>query len=350
MTSTPSSTAESADRPAPARAEKRPKPPPRWSKPLEWWATRQLLTFLRVLGAILPLPVLRAMGRGLGIGAFHTMRRYRVVALDNLRRAFGEEWTEAQIQATARESFRNLGVTLVEFLLRQPRIKPEEVLAEVEFAGKEHYEAAFARGKGILLITAHYGNWEMMGPRLAREGYQVNAISRVADDPGTEQMIESIRTRCGTKQIPRRKAAREGLAALRRNEILAILLDQNTAEGGVFVPFFGHPASTAAGPAVFALKTGAALVPTFCLRNADGTHTIIAREPIYPESTGDRAEDILRLTAELTLTIEKQIRSRPDLWFWLHNRWKLQPTPVEAERLQAGFPGMLSSDLARKIY
>ena len=284
------------------------------------------------------------MGRGLGIAAFHTMRRYRVVALDNLRRAFGSEWSEDRIQATARESFRNLGLTLVEFLLRQPRIRPEEVLAEVEFVGKEHYEAAFERGKGVILITAHYGNWEMMGPRLAREGYQVNAISRTADDPGTEQMIESIRTRCGTKQIPRQKAAREGLAALRRNEILAILLDQNTAEGGVFVPFFGHPASTATGPAVFALKTGAALVPTFCVRNADGTHTMIAREPIYPESTGDRAEDILRLTAELTLTIEKQIRSRPDLWFWLHNRWKLQPNPSEAEKLRLGFPGKLSSE------
>ena len=341
MSSTPSSTAESE---RPNRAEKAPNPPPRWSKPIEWWATRQLLTLLRLLGAVLPLPVLRALGRGLGIGGFYAMRRYRVVALDNLRRAFGSEWSEEQIQATARESFRNLGVTLVEFLLRQPRITPEEVLAEVEFAGKEHYAAAFARGKGILLITAHYGNWEMMGPRLAREGYQVNAISRVADDPGTEQMIESIRTRCGTKQIPRQKAAREGLAALRRNEILAILLDQNTAEGGVFVPFFGHPASTATGPAVFALKTGAALVPTFCLRNPDGTHTMIAREPIYPESTGDRAEDILRLTAELTLSIEEQIRSRPDLWFWLHNRWKLQPTPLEAERLQVGFPGKLSSE------
>src|SRR5687768_8895443 len=156
MSSTPSSTAESQ---RPPRADKT--PPPRWSKPIEWWATRQLLTLLRLLGAILPLPVLRAMGRGLGIGGFYAMRRYRVVTLENLRRAFGNEWGEEQIQATARESFRNLGVTLVDFLLRQPRITPEEVLAEVEFVGKEHYEAAFARGKGILLITAHYGNWEM---------------------------------------------------------------------------------------------------------------------------------------------------------------------------------------------
>src|SRR5687767_5647292 len=111
MTSTLSSTAESK-RPTPTRTEKPPKPPPRWSKPIEWWATRQLLTLLRLLGAILPLPVLRVMGRGLGIAGFHAMRRYRVVALENLRRAFGSEWSEEKIQATARESFRNLGLTL----------------------------------------------------------------------------------------------------------------------------------------------------------------------------------------------------------------------------------------------
>ena len=257
------------------------------------------------------------------------MRRYRTVALENLRRAYGGQWDERRIESVARDSFRNLGITLVEFFLRQPRITMEEVEQEVRFEGQEHYEAAFARGKGVILITGHYGNWEMMGPRLARAGYQVSAVSRTADDPGLEHMIESIRTRCGLLQIPRRQAARQGLAALRRNEILAILIDQNAAEGGVFVPFFGYPASTATGPAVFALKTGAALLPTFCVREADGTHRMIARPPIYPEPTGDREADVLRLTAEVTRSIEQQIRERPELWSWLHNRWKLQPEPAE---------------------
>jgi KDO2-lipid IV(A) lauroyltransferase len=219
-----------------------------------------------------------------------------------------------------------VGITLVEFFLRQPRITAQEIDRDVVFDGQEHYEAAFRRGKGVLLITGHYGNWEMMGPRLARAGYQVNAVSRTADDPGLERMIEAIRTRSGLRQIPRRLAAREGLAALRRNEILAILMDQNAAEGGVFVPFFGHPASTATGPAVFALKTGAALVPTFCLREENGVHRIKAWPAIVPEPTGDRSGDVYRLTAELTHVIELQIRERPELWSWLHNRWKLQPT------------------------
>lgn len=300
-------------------------PPPRWSKPIEWWLTRQMLRTLSFTGRCLPRRGFAVLGRGVGMAAFRLMPRYRKVALGNLRRAFGNEWSEARIQETARESFRHLGMTLVEFFLRQPRITAEEVAREVRFEGQEHYEAAFKRGKGVLLITAHYGNWEMMGPRLHQVGYQVSAVSRTADDPGTERMIEEIRTRCGLLSIPRRQAARMGLAALRRNEILAILLDQNAAEGGVFVSFFGYPASTATGPAVFALKTGAAIVPTFSIREADGTHTMKAWPPIYPEATGDRATDVQRLTAEITRVIEMQIRERPELWSWLHNRWKLQP-------------------------
>lgn len=297
----------------------------RWTKPLEWWLTRGLVRGLCVVGQVVPRPALASIGRALGMFAYRTMSRYRKVAHANLARAYGDAWDEAERTRVARKSFEHLGITLVEFFLRQPRITPEEVEREVRFEGQEHFEEAFARGKGAILVTAHYGNWEMMGPRLARAGYQVSAVSRTADDPGTERMIESIRTRSGLRQIPRREAARQGLAALRRNEVLAILLDQNTLEGGIFVPFFGHPASTATGPAQFSIRTGAALVPTFCLRESDGTHTMKAWPPIYPDASNDRAAEVRRLTAEVTHVIELQIRERPELWCWLHNRWKLQP-------------------------
>lgn len=314
------------------KAAPEPKPKPRWSKPLEWWLTRTLVRSLNLIGGVTPRRALPPIGRALGRLTYRTMTRYRKVAHSNLERAYGHCMDAESRRKLAVESFENVGMTLVEFFLRQPRITMDEVERDVRFVGQEHYEEAFSHGKGVLLITAHYGNWEMMGPRLARAGYQVHAVSRTADDPGMENMIESIRTRCGLKQIPRRQAARQGLAALRKNEILAILLDQNTAEGGVFVPFYGYPASTATGPAVFALKTGAAIVPTFCLREADGTHTMKAWPPLYPQSTGDRNADIRNLTAEITRIIELQIRERPELWCWLHNRWKLQPSDgVETE-------------------
>jgi Kdo2-lipid IVA lauroyltransferase/acyltransferase len=277
------------------------------------------------MGAVLPTRAYGPIGRALGRLAFAAMPRYRKVARANLKRAFGNDWSHQRMEAVARECFRHFGITFVEFFLRQPRLQGESIDRVVQFEGQEHFEEAFARGNGVLLITAHLGNWEIMGPRLTRAGYRLSAVSRAADDPGMEQMVESIRGRAGVTQIPRERATREGLATLRRNEILAILLDQNTAEGGIFVPFFGYPASTATGPAVFALKTGAALLPTFCLRQPDGTHVMRAWPAIYPEATGDRAADVYRLTAEVTRVIELQIRERPELWCWLHNRWKLQP-------------------------
>jgi Kdo2-lipid IVA lauroyltransferase/acyltransferase len=293
-----------------------------------------LIRLLNLLGSCTPPSALAPLGRSLGMAAYYGMPRYRKVAIGNLRKAYGDLWDEIRIERVAQESFRHLGITLIEFFLRQPRITAEEVEREVRFDGQEQYEGALARGKGVILVTAHYGNWEMMGPRLHCAGYRVSAVSRTADDPAVERMIETIRTRYGMLQIPRRQAAKQGLAVLRRNEVLAILLDQNTREGGVFVPFYGYPASTATGPAVFALKTGAAIVPTFCIREADGTHTMRAWPPIYPQSTGDRERDIRELTAEITRAIERQIRERPELWCWLHNRWKLQPSGAEPSAAQ----------------
>ncbi len=326
---------------------KRSPPPdqkPRWSKPIEWWLTRHFVRFLIASGRLMSRSGHRSVGRALGNAAWRAMPRYRNVALANLKRAFGGSWSDEEILRVAQESFRVLGISMVEFFLWQPGLKGPDIDAAARLEGQEHYERAFARGKGVILITAHYGNWEMMGPCLSRAGYIVNAISRTADDPTMERTIESIRKGAGVRQIPRSKAAREGLGCLRRNEILAILMDQNTAEGGVFVPFFGHLASTATGPAVFALKTEAALVPTFCLREPDGSYTVQAREPILPEPTGDRQRDIVMLTARLTLAIEDQIRERPELWSWLHNRWKLGPeletlTDPEKELLSRTSPG-----------
>lgn len=303
-------------------------PPARWSKPFEWWLTRMLLRLMKAAGRAVSPRGAERLGRGFGGLAYRTMTRYRLVALRNLELAFGRDWSENQIRRTAIASFQHIGVTAVEFFLRQPRLTQAEVLEDVEFEGQRLYEEAFRRGNGVILVTAHYGNWEMMGPRLAAAGYRVNAVSRTADDPGTEAMIEATRSAGGVHQIPRRRAAREGLAALRRNEILAILLDQNSAEGGVFVPFFGHPASTATGPAVFALKTGAAILPTFCIRRGGGKFTIRVHDPVpLPPAATDRASAVGELTAAITAAIERQIREKPEQWCWLHNRWKRQPLP-----------------------
>jgi lauroyl/myristoyl acyltransferase len=160
MPSNPSSSTASE-----AGAPPESKPKGRWTKPFEWWATRQTLRGLRGFGRVIPRATLAPMGRSLGALAYRTMPRYRKVALSNLHRAFGDTWDDARIEHVARESFAHLGITLVEFFLLQPSMTLEMAAREIGFEGQEHYEEAFARGKGVLLITAHYGNWEMMGPR-----------------------------------------------------------------------------------------------------------------------------------------------------------------------------------------
>src|SRR5688572_8459516 len=162
----------------PERALPTPAPKGRWSKPLEWWVSRQLVHALNFAGMMAPKTAPKPIGRALGLLAYSGMPRYRKVAIANLRRAYGDEWDEAALHSLARESFQNVGITLAEFCLRMPRLTLEDAQREVRFEGKQHFEEALARGKGVILVSAHYGNWELIGPRVAAEGYCVNGISR----------------------------------------------------------------------------------------------------------------------------------------------------------------------------
>ena len=175
------------------------------------------------------------------------------------------------------------------------------------------------------------GNWEMVGVRIASEGYPLNVIAREQRDHKITEYVRRTRERMGMKVFHRDVAVRESLRALRRNEIVGVLLDQNAGQSGVFVDFFGHLASTAPGAAAFALRTGAAVLPTFGWRKADNTHAVAVGPAISLVRTGDRRHDILVNTAHHTKVIEEAIRAHPEQWFWLHKRWKTRP-PGEGPR------------------
>lgn len=270
-----------------------------------------------------------AWGRAFGLACYYTMPRYRRVALSNLRLAFGCAWDERRIRRAAKDSFAHLGTTLIEFFLHQPRFNQADVERWLFWDGQEHLEAAFARGRGVVLITAHYGNWEMLSPRISASGYLLNAIVRDADDPGLNAIINGIRAQWGATVYPRRQGPRRALELLRRNELLVVHLDQNIAEGGMFVEFFGRPASTATGAARLAHRTGAALVCAFTIRQPDRTHRIRVLPPLLPDTEAPEEDETRRLTVELTRRIEAQIVEQPEQWWWLHNRWKMQPGEVE---------------------
>lgn len=274
---------------------------------------------------VLALPerfVLR-VGALLGLGAFRLSRRYRTVAIANLTQVFGDEWTSERIEETARDMFRNLGMSVVEFI-RLSQVDPDRLDDLIEVHGEENIEKAKASGKGIIAITAHYGNFELFGAAFVRKGYPLSVIARDADDEQTNAIINAIRERMGYHVFPRQNAARQSLAVLRRNEVLGVLPDQNDLNG-IFVPFFGRLASTAIGPAFMALHTGATLLPAFIHRRADLRHEVTIYPPIEYTVTGDRDRDIYEVTLKINQAIETAIRAHPEQWFWLHNRWKRRP-------------------------
>jgi KDO2-lipid IV(A) lauroyltransferase len=242
----------------------------------------------------------------------------------NLRLAFGNERTEEELAAIGRACYRHLGKCLMEFI-RLPAMGVEDIRRVAELRGSEHLDTALARGKGIILLTAHLGNWEMVGTRIAAEGYPLNVIARAQRDDTLTDYIRRTREVVGMRVYHREVAVRRSLEALRRNELVGMLLDQNAGDDGAFVDFFGRLASTARGPAAFALQTGAAVVPTFGWRKPDDRHVVELAEPVPLVSTGDREADILSNTARYTKVIENAIREHPEQWFWLHKRWKSRP-------------------------
>ncbi len=267
---------------------------------------------------VLPISVAQRLGAGLGLLAHALSGRYRRVARQNLQRAFSD-WTPAQVKATVRRVFRNFGVSLAEFF-KAPSMTRPQIEKWVTIVGLEHLDAALREGKGVLLITGHFGNWELMARYLCMLGYPVSVIARDADDKGTTELITMLRERSGYKVFPRGNAARLVLKALRANEAVGILPDQNA--GDVYVEFFGQKAGSVAGPAVFHLRTGAPLVPLFSVRLPGDYHRVEILPPMRFEPTGDVQADHQRVMQALHDVLESYVRRYPDQWLWLHDRWK----------------------------
>jgi len=270
------------------------------------------------------------LGSAIGTLIRRISPRHHRIVMTNLRLAFGRERTEGELRAIAAACYRHLGKCLMEFI-RMPSLTTEDIRRLVELRGAEHVEAALAEGKGAILLTGHLGNWEMVGARIAVTGYPLNVIARAQRDRDLTGYIRGTREVAGMRVLHQEVAVRGSLAALRRNELVGILLDQNAGDEGLFVDFFGRLASTASGAAAFALRTRASVLPTFGWRNHDDTHTVVVEPPVPLIQTDDRDRDLLENTARYTKIIEEKIRGHPAQWFWLHKRWKSRP-PEERVR------------------
>lgn len=241
-------------------------------------------------------------------------RKHRERTYANLRLAF-PEWNDAAVEGTATKVFEHFGMLLTDFL-RSGQRSNEEVLASATIEGLEHLETAESVGKGIIALTAHFGNWERFAQYCTASGRSITVVARDADDDAFQDRVQALRERTGIRVLSRGNAARGMLGVLRRNEMIGILPDQNSKE--CFVPFFGHPAGTVLGPVVLGKRTGAPMLPAFCVRTGVGQYHVMLQEPILVSPESDNES----LAAEMNLRIERAIRRYPEQYLWVHDRWK----------------------------
>ncbi|MFH1369272.1 MAG: lysophospholipid acyltransferase family protein [Elusimicrobiota bacterium] len=273
----------------------------------------------------LPYKLAVMTGAILGNIAYHLVSKSRRITEDNIARSFpGKNVNE--IKELAKKVFENQGKNLFE-LFSFPKLNASEIKNIVRIENREAIDSCFKKGKGILVASAHCGNWEMIGASFAASGMPMNAIAKRIYIEGLNDLLVSYRNKVGFKVILRsgRSAARDMLRSLRHNECLGILLDQDTAVPGVFVDFFGRPAWTPSGLATLAFKTGASVVLVVDIRLPDERHTVKVIGPIEVKGTGDIQKDIMRLTQQITSMTEEHIREYPDQWVWMHERWKTCP-------------------------
>jgi Kdo2-lipid IVA lauroyltransferase/acyltransferase len=273
------------------------------------------------LPAYLPPAMGLAVGRRIGDALWWLLPRRRRVALGNIRLSVGREMAPDEIRRLGRRSFQHLGMNLIEacrYLLRPTDV----MLSRVRVEGVEHLRSAAAQGRGILILTAHYGNWELLAAAHGLTGLPLSIVIRPLEHPVLDDLAARFRRRSGAELIVKRRAVREVLQALNRGRMVGILLDQNaTRAEGVFVPFFGVTASTSKGLAILALRTGAPVVPVFLRRLPDGRH----RMDISPALTPPQDGDVHAYTAMFNEVIEAAIRRAPEQWLWMHNRWRTRP-------------------------
>jgi KDO2-lipid IV(A) lauroyltransferase len=254
-------------------------------------------------------------------------KRHRNVAIENLTHVYGREKTSREIRAQALRIFQNLAMILFE-IGWSLRIKEKDFYKLFKIVGLEHARSAYAKGKGVLALTIHIGNWELLMLAAGFLGFPMSAIYRPFDFKPLDMFFSDLRTRYGAKLYPKSRAMRKILRSIRDKEMIGFLLDQNTnIQSGVFVDFFGKPACTHKGMAEVALGTGTPVIPTFLVRDGAGFKVEFGSEiPLI--RTGDKDKDVIENTRRYNQAIESIILRYPDQWFWVHRRWKTRPKAV----------------------
>ncbi len=288
---------------------------------------------------LLPVKIALLIGEWLGEMMYRLMNHRRAIGQKNLTIAFGHDISDLEKERILRSTFRNFGKLFVE-VLHFPRMGNNYICKKVSILGKDNYIEAQNSGKGVLVLAAHFGNWEMASYAQSMVDAPINIVARPLDNPFLNGVVTKLRTMHGNKLLSTKDGLKQIIKALKNRETVAILMDQNTVrDQGIFVNFFGEPACTIPVIAVLALRYDVPVIPAFLVRTGYDTHTMHIEPEISILRTREALKDIRLNTANFNKIIEKFIRKYPEQWFWIHNRWKTQCYSVHIKERASSVEG-----------
>jgi len=278
------------------------------------------VTALRRLSALLPYPVLLLCGKALGAIFYAVDATHRRVASENLAAAFPRR-SRAERNAIVRAVFAHFGCLLFEFL-KFSTLSPEQILERVDFDGEERVRLAYAQGKGVLFVTGHFGFWELHALAHPLRFEPIGVLARTLDNARLNTLLEEIRQRTGNVVIYRQGSIRKVMRMLSEKHGVAILIDQHISSAdAVYVDFFERAAATTSAVAAMALRTGAPIVPVFALPSGMGRYRLVYEHPVEPPAS-DSDDAVREFTQRCTDVLEMYVRRHPELWLWMHRRWR----------------------------
>ena len=289
-----------------------------------WFIYISVLFFVKLLRSISRLSAIRFM-RFLAGAGYKLARHEREKTIRHLTWAFGDQKSEQEIVEMSRKVFLHFGTAAAD-AIRMPNIIRNGINNIVSISGREYLDQAL--DTGTILLTGHFGNWEILGAWMAQNGYPIKVVGTSAYDPRLDRMIVETRNMAGYENIARGKGTREIIRHLRNRGFLGILIDQDTRVEGVFVNFFNRPAHTAVGPAVLAKKLNLSVVSIFIHLLKDLTYHIEVGKPLNLVSMDDPDQELVANVQICSNEYEKAIRKHPEQWVWMHERWKKKPETV----------------------
>ena len=282
------------------------------------------MRLLIALPAIFPFSFSVKLGGLLGVVAFDLVRIRRDVTLENLAHALGHRIDARERVRIGRRSYVNFAKSMVEFA-SLGRLRPEVLRRLVTVHGGEYLEEVLSRGRGAVIVTGHFGSWELLGAAAVAHGFPADFLVGEQSNRLVDDLMNRLRTSAGIGIIARGIAARGVFSSLKKNRIVALLSDQDARRAGIFVDFFHAAASTYPGAAQFAYRAGCPIIFCYIIRCADETHEVFFEPPIEVRADAEREAEVARLTAVHTEALERCATRYPDHYFWAHRRWKTKP-------------------------